>query len=170
MIVTLTGYMGSGKSTVGAKLAALLGCAFIDLDCCIEDKAGRGIPEIFSDDGEKAFRAIEAEALRDVVVMNTLECRDVVIALGGGTVMTAALQDLIFSQTFCIWLKPDLNTLLQRVGDGSGRPLADEHFEQRLREREPVYARAKMTVETDGLSSDQVAALIACELNKNYAQ
>ena len=84
--------------------------------------------------------------------------------------MTAALQDLIFSQTFCIWLKPDLNTLLQRVGDGSGRPLADEHFEQRLREREPVYARAKMTVETDGLSSDQVAALIACELNNNYAQ
>ena len=170
MIVTLTGYMGSGKSTVGGRLASLLGCDFVDLDCYIADKAGRSIPEIFEEDGEKAFRAIEAEALRDVVVMHELSCRDAVIALGGGTVMTAALQELIFSQTFCIWLKPDVGTLLRRVGDGSGRPLADGHFAQRLKEREPVYARAKMTVETEGLSADQVAMLIASELNKKDAQ
>ena len=170
MIVTLTGYMGSGKSTVGAKLASLLGCDFVDLDCYIADKAGRSIPRIFEEDGEKAFRAIEAEALRDVVVMHTLTGKDAVIALGGGTVMTVALRELIFSRTFCIWLKSDVETLRLRVGDGSGRPLADEHFGQRLKEREPVYARAGMTIETDGLSADRVAELIADELNKKDAQ
>lgn len=170
MIITLTGYMGSGKSSTGARLAALLGCDFIDLDCYIADKAAKSIPEIFSEDGEKAFRAIEAESLRDVVVMHALTCRDAVIALGGGTVMTCALQDLIFGETFCIWLRAGVEQLRLRVGSGKGRPLADSRFEERLREREAVYSRAAMTVDTDGLSSDQVALLIESELKKRNAQ
>ena len=167
MIVTLTGYMGSGKSTVGEKLARLLGCEFIDLDRYIEDKTGRTIPDIFVKDGEKVFRAIEAEALRDLIVMHQLTDKDLVLALGGGTVMTVPLRELIFKQTKCVWLKADVSQLISRVGRGSGRPLADSNFEARLHERESVYAMASITIDTDGLSPDQVAMLIESELKKS---
>ena len=70
MIVSITGFMGSGKSSVGAELATLLGFEFIDLDCYIEEKIGLSIKDIFEMQGEEGFRAIEAEALRDVVVMH----------------------------------------------------------------------------------------------------
>ena len=165
MIVTLTGYMGSGKSSTGIQLASLLRCEFVDLDSYIEDKVGKSIADIFACEGEKAFRAMEAEALRDIVVMHS-----VVIALGGGTLMTHALQDLIFGETFCIWLRADVQLLLRRVGSGQGRPLADSRFEQRLKERESVYSRAAMTVDTDELTPFQVAQLIASEVTKKEAQ
>lgn len=167
MIVTLTGYMGSGKSTVGEKLARLLGCEFIDLDRYIEDKTGRTIPDIFAKDGEKVFRAIEAEALRDLIVMHQLTNRNLVLALGGGTVMTVPLRDLIFGQTTCVWLKVDLQQLRSRVGRGNGRPLADDNFEKRFHERESVYGMAPIAIDTDGLSPDQVAMLIESELKKS---
>lgn len=170
MIVTLTGYMGSGKSSTGIQLASLLRCVFVDLDSYIEDKVGKSIADIFACEGEKAFRAMEAEALRDIVVMHSLTGSSVVIALGGGTLMTHALQDLIFGETFCIWLRADVQLLLRRVGSGQGRPLADSRFEQRLKERESVYSRAAMTVDTDELTPFQVAQLIASEVTKKEAQ
>ena len=67
MMITLTGFMGSGKTTVGKVLADFLGCPFMDLDDLIEKKAGKSIPDIFAQDGEEAFRQLEAKILRQQV-------------------------------------------------------------------------------------------------------
>ena len=88
MMITLTGFMGSGKTTVGKVLADFLGCPFMDLDDLIVKKAGKSIPEIFAQDGEPAFRQLEARLLRQTVEKYTENT--VVLALGGGAVTTPA--------------------------------------------------------------------------------
>ena len=123
MILTLTGFMGSGKSCVGRELSSRLGWEFTDLDRYIEHKMGQTIPEIFKD-GEERFRAIEAEALRDLVVMSQVTGKDIVISLGGGTITIGSARRLILEQTTCIYLRTDLDTIFKRLGTRSkSRPL-----------------------------------------------
>lgn len=166
MIVTLTGYMGSGKSTVGRKLSSLLGFGFTDLDEYIGRKIGRSVPLILLDDGETRFRAIEAEALRDLVVMHQLTGENVVIALGGGTIMTTSLRRLILEDTLCVYLEASEECLRARVGSAGDRPLARERFDERLAERVPVYEMAAVKVAIDGKTPDEVAEEIRHELKK----
>lgn len=160
MIVSLIGFMGSGKSTTGRELASLLGCRFVDLDRYIEDKKGESIQEIFDSEGELAFRAIEAEAVRDIVIMHNLNGEDTVLALGGGTLMTAPIRQLLFSQSICVYLKASAELLLHRIREGHPRPLAaldDKELLGRLEARTPVYSQAPVTVETDGKTTEQIA-------------
>ena len=89
MVLTLTGFMGSGKTTTGKILAERLGCAFLDLDQVIEEAQGMTIPEIFATQGEAAFRAAELEALEKLLENESKSGKiDLVLALGGGTLMT----------------------------------------------------------------------------------
>ena len=74
MIISLTGFMGCGKSSVGRKLSELLCCSFMDLDDVIVERAGRSIPEIFETDGEAAFRQMEREVLRDIITSAGRHC------------------------------------------------------------------------------------------------
>ena len=157
MMITLTGFMGSGKTTVGRVLADALGCPFMDLDDLIVKKAGKTIPEIFAQDGEPAFRQLEARLLRQTVekyAENT-----VVLALGGGAVTTSASATLLHEKTVCIYLRATLETLLQRLsGETAGRPLADDALSERLAAREPLYEEtAHVIIDTDGLAPDEVA-------------
>ena len=157
MMITLTGFMGSGKTTVGKVLADFLGCPFMDLDDLVVKKAGKSIPDIFAQDGEPAFRQLEARLLRQTVekyAENTA-----VLALGGGAVTTPASAALLHEKTVCIYLRASLDTLLQRLaGETAGRPLADEAMAARLAEREPLYEEtAHVIVDTDGLTPDEVA-------------
>ena len=157
MMITLTGFMGSGKTTVGKVLADFLGCPFFDLDELIVKKVGKSIPEIFAQDGEAAFRQLEARLLRQTVekyMENT-----VVLALGGGAVMDSASAALLHEKTVCIYLRASLDTLLQRLsGETAGRPLADDTLAARLAAREPIYEEtAHVVIDTDGLSPDEVA-------------
>ena len=157
MMITLTGFMGSGKTTVGKVLADFLGCPFMDLDDLVVKKAGKSIPDIFAQDGEPAFRQLEARLLRQTVekyAENTA-----VLALGGGAVTTPASAALLHEKTVCIYLRASLDTLLQRLaGETAGRPLADEAMAARLAEREPLYEEtAHVIVDTDGLAPDEVA-------------
>lgn len=158
--------MGSGKSTTGKALSALMGYDFIDLDSYIEDKAGMSIPEIFATFGEAHFRAMEAEAVRDVVIMSRITSTDRVVALGGGTVMTGSVQHLIFEDTTCVYLETSAGVLSERIGKGEGRPLASTDFEERLQSRIPVYELAPVKVLTDGRAPEEIAAEILSELNK----
>ena len=160
MIITLTGFMGGGKSAVGKALGEALGVEFVDLDAYIEHKAGRSISEIFAADGEEYFRALEAEAVRDVVVMHQIAGGDVVLALGGGTVMTPGVQDLIFGQTTCVYLRATPETLRSRLEGSAGRPLLGEDLPALLERRIPTYSRARITVDTDGLSIREVVERI----------
>ena len=165
MLITLTGFMGSGKTTVGKVLADFLGCPFYDLDDLVVKKAGKTIPEIFAQDGEPAFRQLEARLLRQTVEKygeNTA-----VLSLGGGAVTTPASATLLNEKTVCIYLRATLETLLQRLeGQTAGRPLADDALAARLAEREPLYDKtAHVIVDTDGLSPEEVAdEIIICAL------
>ncbi|MBR5256248.1 MAG: shikimate kinase [Bacteroidales bacterium] len=157
MMITLTGFMGSGKTTVGKVLADFLGCPFMDLDDLIVKKAGKSIPEIFAQDGEPAFRQLEAQLLRQTVEKYTENT--VVLALGGGAVTTPASASLLRDKTVCIYLRASLDTLLGRLaGETAGRPLADDSLAERLAAREPIYEEtAHVVIDTDGLTPDEVA-------------
>ena len=156
-MITLTGFMGSGKTTVGKVLADFLGCPFMDLDDLIVKKAGKSIPEIFAQDGEPAFRQLEARLLRQTVEKYTENT--VVLALGGGAVTAPASASLLREKTVCIYLRATLETLLARLeGETAGRPLADASLASRLAAREPLYEEtAHVIIDTDGLTPEEVA-------------
>ena len=157
MMITLTGFMGSGKTTVGKVLADFLGCPFMDLDDLVVKKAGKSIPDIFAQDGEPAFRELEARLLRQTVAKYAESTA--VLALGGGAVLAPASAALLREKTVCIYLRATLDTLLARLaGETAGRPLADDSLADRLASREPIYEEtAHVIIDTDGLSPDEVA-------------
>lgn len=157
MLIALTGFMASGKTTVGRLLAESLGCPFLDLDELIVKKTGRSIPAIFAADGEAGFRKLEKQALEQTVgkyVENTA-----VLALGGGTVTVPGAIKLLQEKTTCIYLQASLECIQERLSAQPGeRPLADAHLAERLAEREPLYTQAAhITLDTDGLTPEQIA-------------
>ena len=159
MTISLTGFMGAGKTSAGQALAEMLGWDFIDLDSCISHKKGMKVQEIITAEGEEAFRAVEAECLRDVIIMQELGGKDLVLALGGGTVTTGSIGHLIFGGTKCVWLQASLDTIRRRLGeDTSSRPLFSEEL---YRERIPFYEKAEYRVVTDGRTPEEVAAEIS---------
>ena len=157
MMIALTGFMGSGKTTVGKVLADFLGCPFMDLDDLVVKKVGKSIPDIFAQDGEPAFRQLEAQVLRKTVEKYAESTA--VLALGGGAVLAPSSAALLHEKTVCIYLRASLETLLARLeGETAGRPLADASLADRLAAREPIYEKtAHVVIDTDGLSPDEVA-------------
>jgi shikimate kinase len=164
MLITLTGFMGSGKTSVGRVVADALGCPFLDLDEIIAQKAGRSIPAIFKADGEAGFRKLEQQALEKTVAKYAESTA--VLALGGGTVTVPGAVQLLQQKTLCIYLKATPDTLKANLeGATEGRPLAGEGWEQRLAEREPLYeASAHIILDTDGLTPEGIAdeIIISC--------
>lgn len=158
MTITLAGFMGAGKTCTGKALADMLGWDFEDLDACVEHKKGMSIADFIRSEGEDAFRAVEAECLRDSLIMHIMTGRDLVLALGGGTPTIGSVRHLIFGQTTCVWLKASIETVRDRLGeDTSSRPLFSEEL---FRVRQEIYARAPLSVITDGRSPEEVAAEI----------
>ena len=157
MLITLTGFMGSGKTTVGRIVADALLCPFLDLDEIIVKKAGKSIPEIFKAEGEDGFRRLEKQALQKTVAKYAEST--VVLALGGGTVTIPGAVELLQQKTLCIYLQAPLETLQARLeGQKAGRPLAGEGLAERLSAREPLYQKAAHVVlDTDGLTAQEVA-------------
>lgn len=164
MLITLTGFMGSGKTSVGRVVADALGCLFLDLDEVIVKKAGRSIPEIFAADGEAAFRELERQALEKTVAKYAESTA--VLALGGGTVTVPGAVQLLQEKTLCIYLRATLDTLKENLaGATDGRPLAGEGWEERLKQREPLYeASAHIILDSDGLTPEEIAdeIIISC--------
>lgn len=154
--VVLIGSMGAGKTTVGGLVAAALGLEFADTDHLVEAEAGKPVAEIFVDDGEAHFRALERAA-----VARALETHDGVLALGGGAVLDAGTRDLLAGHNV-VFLQVGLSDAASRVGLGVSRPLllgnVRGRIKQLLDERTPIYsAVARHTVPTDGLSAAEVA-------------
>ena len=156
----LVGVMGAGKTTAGRLLAGLLGVEFRDTDAAIEAVAGKPIPEIFVDDGEPHFRALEAAAVADA-----LDGYDGVLALGGGAILADETRQRLAGHTV-VFLSVGLPDAMKRVGMGSGRPLLSVNPRATLKylmdQRRPLYLEvAKHTVRTDGRTPEDVAAEIA---------
>ena len=154
--------MGSGKSSVGRELSRLLSCHFMDLDEVIVQREGRSIPEIFAQDGEKAFRRMELEAFK--AVTEDAEGQGTVLALGGGTVTTAECADIAHNKTLCIYMKASVQTLKAHLeGQTEGRPLlCGQDIEERLArlmyERSHIYEKtAHIIIDTDGKSISEIA-------------
>jgi len=154
--IVLTGFMGSGKSTVGPLIAARLGWQFIDVDDVIEAEAGATIAEIFARHGEPAFREREYATIARLVARDAL-----VLALGGGAIERTETRDLLLNApgTLLVHLEVELATTLARCsGTEHTRPvLADQaNLASRYHRRLPLYRAAHISIPVDTLTPDQV--------------
>ncbi len=157
--IFLIGFMGSGKSEVGARLAARLGWTFADTDRWVEARAGRSVERIFAEWGEGRFRAWEAEA---VATLRT--GRRAVIATGGGVFTCRAHRVAIGAAGVSVWLDVSLERARRRIGDSVGRPLwrSDDSLALRafFERRRATYALADVRVDAESDDVDEVAARV----------
>jgi len=154
-MIALIGLMGSGKSTVGRQLAKRLGRPCVDLDAEIVAKAGKSIPEIFRDDGECTFRALESEVLQ--------YCCDTrgkcILATGGGVVMSEANRQRLEQASLVVWLDAPSEVLAKRIAGDENRPLLDgvdvlRKAQELDRQRRPYYSQcADLQLDTSSLSA-----------------
>jgi len=177
--IYLTGFMTSGKSTIGPILANVLGWSFYDLDNKIVEVQGRSIVDIFNDDGEEKFREIESETLNKLV-----KNKNLVIALGGGAIVGKRNLDLLKKTGKIIYLKSSPEAIYRRIKNKIDRPVfrdlvlsenSEEDFIKRisdlLKEREPYYMNAHLIFDTDktkiGVTVDAIAKQINKLINEN---
>ncbi len=152
--IVLIGFMGCGKSTVGKKLANAFSYEFADTDAMIEEAYGKTISKMFEEDGEEYFRNAETELLRKL----SKEAEGLILATGGGMPMREENAALLREIGTVVFLEASIETILERLQNDTGRPLADgEDREKRLRplyeKRLPVYrAAADYILDTEGKS------------------
>ncbi len=172
-LIFLTGFMGSGKSTVGPILANTIGFKFIDLDVLIEQNEHQKINNIFATEGEQKFRLLERNTLKNIINDSTT-----IVSLGGGTVTNQETLTLVKHYGVLVYLKSDVEHIFQRLRTKSNRPmLRDEDgnlldrdvlmkkIETLLNAREKFYNQADVIVTTDdkkiGYTIDELAKKIS---------
>lgn len=167
-LIFLTGFMGSGKSTIGPILANTLGFDFVDVDRLIEEKANARVVQIFEREGEQRFRELEHQVLHDVTTRE--KC---VVSLGGGTIANDENFSLIRNSGIIVYLRLEPDEIYQRVHhrpdrpllwDGSGNLLSADQLQERIRQlltdRERYYNQADVIVPSDrrrvGVTVDEI--------------
>jgi len=165
--VVLVGLMGAGKTKIGRRLAIRLGLPFFDSDQEIEAAAGETIEEIFANRGEQAFRDGERR-----VIARLLAGPVHVLATGGGAFMDPVTRAVIARRGVSLWLRADLDVLVQRVARRADRPLLKagdprEILSELIERRHPIYAKAEVTVDSGDGSPEAtvnraIAVLTAC--------
>jgi shikimate kinase len=162
-VIVLVGFMGAGKTTVGTLLAARLGLPFTDSDQVIEERAGRPIRQIFEQDGEPAFRALEHD-----VIAGLLDGPPLVLALGGGAPGYPPTRARLAADPAVqvVYLHVGYEQALERVGGDSGRPLlARPDLPALYQRRLPLYAEvATLTIPTDGRHPETISTDILSRL------
>ena len=158
--VILTGFMGTGKSSVGRVLAKLLGCPFVDLDAEIVAEAGKSINEIFTAEGESSFRSMESTCLQRVLGGGMA-----VIATGGGAVIAESNRRLMHETGYVVNLTASLPVIMARLEGSGDRPLfagkdPENRVQALLEERQEFYVAADIRIDTDNKSVEDVAAKI----------
>ncbi|MGU3574008.1 shikimate kinase [Brucellaceae bacterium C25G] len=143
-VLVLVGLMGAGKSTIGKKVAMLLGLPFKDGDNEIEGVSRMSVPELFESYGEVEFRDLERR-----VILRLLETGPMVLATGGGAYMNAETRQSIASHGISLWLDAELDVLMERVSRRQNRPLLQNSdpravMSRLIDERYPVYAQADL--------------------------
>jgi shikimate kinase len=167
--IYLIGFMGCGKTSSGKKLSKLLNLPFLDTDQMIEEAAGKKIPDIFREDGEAAFRAMETEVFRGLAIESS---QAAVISCGGGAALREENVTYMKQGGIVVMLAATPATIYQRVKDHTNRPLlenrmSEEGIRELMEERLPFYDRAAdFKIRTDGLKCSQVAKNIAKAIEK----
>ncbi len=165
MRIYLIGYMGSGKSTLGRQLAAMLNLTFIDLDTYLENKYFKTVPQIFAEEGEESFRKKEQAALREVS-----EFSDVIVATGGGAPCFFDNMALMNETGACVFLDVDYEELADRLmGSKTERPLIKGKsraellvfIDELMQKRRPFYEKAHIIVRGKNITAQQVLDAIA---------
>lgn len=164
--IVLTGFMGTGKSSVGRLLAQRLGFRFCDLDARIVEEQGISINEIFSRHGEPHFRALETAAVRRLA-----REQQNVISTGGGAVIAPENRQLLMETGVVVNLTASVEEICRRLREETDRPLlqenrSEERIERMLADREPYYAHAELRIDTTGKSVEDVVAEIIVYLEE----
>lgn len=170
MTITLAGFMGCGKSSIGGVLCRLLGCRFIDLDRWIEDSCGRSIREIFTECGEPEFRKMESDALREIFSSRTSD-DTLVLSLGGGTLTAGGAVRLVRDNSVCIYLRAGISTLCDNLmafpgdrpmmGGAQGAEDIAARVKSLMDKRSALYEEAAdYILDIDGIDYEDVAAQI----------
>ncbi|MDH5752351.1 MAG: shikimate kinase [Deltaproteobacteria bacterium] len=157
MNLILVGFMGSGKSAVGRRLAQRLGYGFLDTDNYIEEQTGRSIAAIFAEEGEEYFRGLEKALAKRLAGL-----RNYVISTGGGMITTPGNLELLRAAGLMIFLDADKEEIIQRLERDSKRPLLQgqdvrERVENLLAERMPLYSQCELRLPTRAKSVNKVA-------------
>lgn len=165
--VVLIGMMGAGKTTVGRVVAQRLGRPFHDSDEAVEARTGRTVAELFAEGGEQAFRAVEAEVLRDLLAAE----EPAVIAAAGGTVLDAGNRAALRDAGTVVWLRAEPVLLAERVRTGDHRPLVAEDPDgvvaRLAEERSSLYQQtAHVVVDVDRLEAGEVAEQVIAALGE----
>ncbi len=164
MVIFLVGYMGSGKSSFGKKLALKLHLQFLDLDSYIEEQSQTSITEIFDKKGEAHFRSLEHEAIKKLTEENNL-----IIATGGGTPCFYANMDLMNKYGITVYLQGTVELLVSRLAKSKKeRPLLKNKTEEELKnfiaksllDREIFYAKSKYIMDAKNANADQLAMVL----------
>lgn len=165
----LCGMMGSGKSTIGRRLASSLDLPFYDLDMEISNSEKMSIPKIFATRGESRFREVE----RNMLIRVSNKTRGV-IALGGGALQNQALTDHLKERGVLIFLDAPLSVLLNRLKNDKNRPLLHQDNRQTgdsvkelLDDRMPLYTQSHITIETGGKTPEEIVASILEKLENH---
>ena len=154
--IVLIGMMGSGKSSIGRRLALRLGIPFVDADAEIEKAAGMSIAEIFSTRGEEEFRSGEAR-----VMVRLLDGGPQVLSTGGGAFMNGNTRAVIAGKGISIWLNAEFDVLMKRIRRRHDRPLLKTEnpaatLRKLMDQRYPVYALADVTVQSRDVSHEKI--------------
>jgi shikimate kinase len=166
--VVFVGLMGAGKTAIGRKVATMLSLPFIDSDQEIESVSRMTVPELFERYGETEFRALEQR-----VILRVLENGPQVLSTGGGAFMNAQTREAIAAHGVSVWLKAELDLLMDRVSKKQNRPLlksADPRavLERLMGERYPVYATSDVTVPTRDDRKEVIAAEVLDALCRHF--
>lgn len=171
--IWLIGFMGTGKSRVSRPLAVALGWEHLDVDTLIEQEAGEGIPEIFRNGGEGAFRVIET-----AVIERIAQSSNIVVATGGGSVLSEVNRDAMRNRGFIVCLDARVDTIGERLlsseSHASERPLLQgpeplAKITQLKADREALYRQADFIVQTDDMTPDQITHQILLAYREHSA-
>ena len=158
--VTLIGMMGTGKSKFGRQIANILKFNFYDIDHMIEKEFKMTIKELFQKYGEVFFRKIEKKTIKNLISEINNNKENVIISLGGGGFDNKETRKLLLKNTYVIWLNTPVDVLIQRVGDGSKRPMIKgetrDSIIQLLNIRKKYYSLCHNQINTDKLNQNQV--------------
>jgi shikimate kinase len=166
--VILTGFMGTGKSTVGRILASRLGYSFVDTDMCIVEREGCSINDIFDKKGESYFRNVERDVIECVLTMDNQ-----VVSTGGGAVISSENRNTMRRSGIVVNLTAASDSILSRLGLEAERPLLQgakcmDNIEKMLSEREPYYADSDIRIDTSCKNVEDVVREILLFLETRH--